>query len=191
MLAGWREDKENTKTADQLLDEYIKLYNDAISQRPSDMHVGVHLCRGNFVGSRHFSEGGYDKIATKLFNDLDVNTYYLEYDTPRSGGFEPLKHLPKNKNVILGLITSKFDTMEDMDEMKGKVYQAADTIAAGNNDTQKEALKRLGVSPQCGFASHSSGNAISRDGLRMKYGLESLELEHRGLEFFTFKNTHM
>ena len=111
------------------------------------------------------------KIATKLFNDLDVNTYYLEYDTPRSGGFEPLKHLPKNKNVILGLITSKFDTMEDMDEMKGKVYQAADTIAAGNNDTQKEALKRLGVSPQCGFASHSSGNAISRDGMLSKLTL--------------------
>ena len=64
MLAGWREDKENTKTADQLLDEYIKLYNDAISQRPSDMHVGVHLCRGNFVGSRHFSEGGYDKVTS-------------------------------------------------------------------------------------------------------------------------------
>ena len=111
------------------------------------------------------------KVATKLFHDLDVNTYYLEYDTPRCGGFEPLKHLPKNKNVILGLITSKFDTMEDMNEMKGKVYQAADTIATGNNDSQKEALKRLGVSPQCGFASHSSGNAINRDGMLAKLKL--------------------
>ena len=79
MLAGWKEDKENTKTADQLLDEYIQLYNDCISKRPADMHVGVHLCRGNFVGSRHFSEGGYDRIATKLFKHLNVDTYYLVY----------------------------------------------------------------------------------------------------------------
>ncbi|MCJ1254935.1 hypothetical protein MMC24_002751 [Lignoscripta atroalba] len=171
MLAGWKEDKSNTKSADELLDEYVKLYNDCISKRPADMHVGVHLCRGNFVGSRHFSEGGYDRIATKLFQQLNVDTYYLEYDTPRAGGFEPLKYLPKEKNVILGVITSKFPEMEDLEEMKKRVFQAADFVAEGNNETQKEALQRLGVSPQCGFASHSSGNAVVRDDMIAKLKL--------------------
>jgi methionine synthase II (cobalamin-independent) len=77
MLKGF---KENSEDATALLDSYIALYNDCLSARPADMHVGVHLCRGNFVGSRHFSEGGYDAIATKLFQDLNVDTYYLEYD---------------------------------------------------------------------------------------------------------------
>ncbi|MCJ1321884.1 hypothetical protein MMC15_007229 [Xylographa vitiligo] len=171
MLAGWQEDKSNTKSAEDLLDDYIKLYNDCISQRPADMHVGVHLCRGNFVGSRHFSEGGYDRIATKLFQHLSVDTYYLEYDTERAGSFEPLKHLPKNKNVILGVITSKFPKMENLEEMKKRVYSAADYVAEGNNETQKEALQRLGVSPQCGFASHSSGNAVARDDMIAKLKL--------------------
>ena len=171
MLAGWAADKLNTKTPDQLLDEYIDLYNGCIAQRPADMHVGVHLCRGNFVGSRHFSEGGYDRIATKLFQKLNVDTYYLEYDTPRAGGFEPLKHLPKHKNVILGVITSKFPEMEDLEEMKKRVYKAADHVAEGNGETQKDALQRLGVSPQCGFASHSSGNAVVRQDMVNKLKL--------------------
>ena len=162
MLKGWAEDKKNTKTADQMLDDYIQLYNDSIAGRPADMHVGVHVCRGNFVGSRHFSEGGYDRIATKLFQKLNVDTYYLEYDTPRAGSFEPLAHLPKNKNVILGVITSKFKDLEDVEQMKKKVYDAADIIARGNGELRTEALQRMGVSPQCGFASHSSGNAVSR-----------------------------
>ncbi len=160
MLAGWEKDPLNTKTADQMLDAYIKLYNDCISKRPTDMHVGLHICRGNFVNSRHFSEGGYDRVAKKMFEDLDMDTYYLEYDTPRSGGFEPLKSLPKHKNVILGVITSKFPELESLDEMKKRVFEAAKFVAEGNNETEKEALQRLGVSPQCGFASHSSGNAV-------------------------------
>ena len=162
MLKRWKEDKENTQSADDLLSQYIQLYNNCVSERPADMHVGVHLCRGNFVKSRHFSEGGYDRIAVKLFQHLDVNTYYLEYDTPRAGGFEPLKYVPKNKNVILGLVTSKFPELEDIDEMRKKVFQAANLIAEGNSQTQKEALQRLGVSPQCGFASHASGNSVVR-----------------------------
>ena len=162
MLEGWRADKSNNITTDELLDEYIKLYNDCISKRPSDMHVGIHLCRGNFIGSRHFSEGGYDRVATKLFQHLNFNTYYLEYDTPRAGGFEPLKHLPKGKNVILGVITSKFPGLEDIEDMKKKVFQAADFIAEGNGESRNDALQRVGVSPQCGFASHSSGNAVEK-----------------------------
>ena len=171
MLEGWKKDKLNTKSTDELLDEYIEMYNECIAKRPADMHAGVHLCRGNFVNSRHFSEGGYDRIAKKLFQSLNVDTYYLEYDTPRAGGFEPLKEVPKHKNVIVGVITSKFPKLEDLDEMKARVLKAADYIAEGNGQTQKEALERMGVSPQCGFASHSSGNAVVRDDMIAKLKL--------------------
>ncbi|KAL8789270.1 MAG: hypothetical protein Q9195_006916 [Heterodermia aff. obscurata] len=129
---------------------------------------------GNFAKSRHFSEGGYDRIAKKLFRDLDVDTYYLEYDTPRAGGFAPLKHLPSNRNVILGIITSKFPKMENPDQLTSRVFEAADIIAKGGGDTQEEALNRIGVSPQCGFASHSGGNA-----LEMKDMLNKLRLVRR------------
>ena len=171
MLEGWKKDPLNSKTTDQALDEYIGFYNDCLSNRPADMHVGVHLCRGNFVNSRHFSEGGYDRVAKKLFQNLHVDTYYLEYDTPRAGGFEPLKSLPKNKNVILGVITSKFPEMEDIEEMKKRVYEAADFVAEGNSESREEALMRLGVSPQCGFASHSAGNAVQRQDMINKLTL--------------------
>jgi methionine synthase II (cobalamin-independent) len=168
MLAGFKNDGESS---DDLFDAYIKLYNDCLSERPSDMHIGVHLCRGNFVGGRHFSEGGYDAIATKLFHNLNVDTYYLEYDTPRAGGFEPLKELPQGKSVILGLVTSKFPKLEDIEEMKKKVHQAADLISQGTGETKEEALNRLGVSPQCGFASHSDGNNMNHDSMVTKLKL--------------------
>ena len=135
------------------------------------MHVGVHLCRGNFVNSGHFSEGGYDRIAEKLFRALEVDTYYLEYDTPSAGGFEPLRFLPKNKTAILGVITSKFPELEDREIMRERVYKAADIVAEGNGESRHEALERLGVSPQCGFASHSSGNAVNRDDMIAKLKL--------------------
>ncbi|KAJ5648355.1 hypothetical protein N7490_004727 [Penicillium lividum] len=170
-LKGFKEDPLNIQTADELFDKYIKLYNDCLIGLPEDMHVGVHLCRGNFVGSRHFSEGGYDRIAIKLFQELNVHTYYLEYDTERAGGFEPLKHLPTHKNVILGVVTSKFATMEDKEEMKTRVINAAKMIAEGNNITLDAALNQVGVSPQCGFASHREGNAIDWDGMMNKLQL--------------------
>ncbi|KAL2222616.1 methionine synthase, vitamin-B12 independent [Thermoascus aurantiacus ATCC 26904] len=171
MIAGWNADPLNKYSVDDLLDKYIKLYNDCLAKRPADMHVGVHLCRGNFVNSRHFSEGGYDRIAVKLFKELNVDTYYLEYDTPRAGGFEPLRELPKHKNVILGVVTSKFPQLEDKEEMKKRIFAAAEFIAQGNNETVEESLKRVGVSPQCGFASHSSGNAIDHDSMIAKLKL--------------------
>ncbi|EEA27214.1 hypothetical protein TMatcc_004506 [Talaromyces marneffei ATCC 18224] len=171
MIEGWNADSLNKGTTEDLLDKYIKLYNDCNAKRPADFHVGVHLCRGNFHNSRHFSEGGYDRIAIKLFKELDVDTYYLEYDTPRAGGFEPLKELPVTKNVILGVVTSKFDTMEDKEEMKKRIIDAAEFIAKGNNISVQEALKQCGVSPQCGFASHHGGNAISREGMLKKLKL--------------------
>ena len=171
MIAGWKADPLNAYATDVLLEKYIRLYNDCISDAPADMHIGVHLCRGNFVNSRHFSEGGYDRIATKLFQQLNVHTYYLEYDTPRAGGFEPLEHLPRNKNVILGVITSKFPEMEDLGEMRGRVMQAVEYMRKGTGESEEEALNRVGVSPQCGFASHSSGNAVKREDMMAKLKL--------------------
>ena len=102
---------------------------------------------------------------------MNVSTYYLEYDTPRAGGFEPLKHLPKDKNVILGVITSKFPKLEDKEEMKKRVYSAADMVSEGTGVSQKEALNQLGVSPQCGFASHSGGNLLGMDDMWKKLEL--------------------
>lgn len=168
MLAGFKADGEDF---DALLDSYIKLYNDCVSSRPADMHLGIHLCRGNFANSRHFSEGGYDRIATKLFNNIDADTYFLEYDTERAGNFEPLKELPAHKNVVLGVITSKFPQLEDIEETRNRVFQAADIIAKGAGQTREEALKRLGVSPQCGFASHHLGNAVTHDDMVAKLKL--------------------
>lgn len=100
-----------------------------------------------------------------------MHTYYLEYDTPRAGGFEPLRHLPKNKNVILGVITSKFPEMEELSQMEGRVREAAGWVGKDTGESEGEALHRMGVSPQCGFASHSSGNAVTRDDMVNKLKL--------------------
>ena len=134
--------------------------------RPADARFA-----GNFMGSRHFSEGGYDRIAVKLFQALNVSTYYLEYDTPRAGTFEPLLHLPKHKNVILGVITSKFPELEDKEKMKERVFSAADIVAKGAGQSREQALERLGVSPQCGFASHEEGNLLGWEDMRNKLKL--------------------
>ena len=153
-----------------MLDKYVKLYNSCISTCPDDMHFGVHICRGNF-GSHHFTEGGYDRIATKLFREFNVYTYYLEYDTARCGGFKPLQYLPKNKNVIMGVITSKFPKMEDPGEMEARVREAIKCMCKGTGESEREALQRVGVSPQCGFASHSNGNAMKTTDMRAKLKL--------------------
>jgi methionine synthase II (cobalamin-independent) len=171
MLKGWEEDKTNTRTAEETLDSYIKCYNDSIAAHTQKMHFGLHICRGNFMGSRHFSEGGYDRIATKLFQTLNVSTYYLEYDTDRAGGFEPLLQLPSHKNVIVGVITSKFPELEDKEKMKERLYAAAEVIAKGAGQTKEQALKRMGVSPQCGFASHEEGNLLGWEDMEKKLAL--------------------
>ena len=170
MLEGWAKDKENFLTADEQLDAYIKFYN-ACLKVPEDFHMGIHLCRGNYMGSKHFSEGAYDRIATKLFNDLNVSTYYLEYDTERAGGFEPLKHLPKNKNVVLGVVTSKFPELENKKDMVERVYKAAEFVAQGSGQTREQALNQLSVSPQCGFASHAEGNSLQHEDMKKKLQL--------------------
>ncbi|KAI9663236.1 MAG: hypothetical protein M1821_008284 [Bathelium mastoideum] len=168
MLEGWKADPDNFQTADEQFSAYMRFYN-ACFARPHDLHLGIHLCRGNYLGSRHFSEGAYDRIATTLFRELNVSTFYLEYDTPRAGGFEPLRFLPREKNVVLGVVTSKFAPLEDKREMVERVYKAADFIAQGEDTkTREEALKRLSVSPQCGFASHAEGNALGYEDMRKK-----------------------
>ena len=167
MLEGWKKDPENFQTADEQFAAYMKFYN-ACFERPADMHLGIHLCRGNYLGSKHFSEGAYDAIAKTMFTSLNVNTFYLEYDTPRAGGFEPLKDLPLDKNVVLGVVTSKFPKLEDKSEMVDRVMKAAEFVASGGGGTKEDALKRLSVSPQCGFASHAEGNALERDDMKAK-----------------------
>ncbi|KAI1373171.1 UROD/MetE-like protein [Hypoxylon crocopeplum] len=168
---GWEEDNDNIGTSEDLLDAYIKLYNDFIEKLPTDLHTGIHLCRGNFIGGRHFSEGAYDIIAKKLFENLKVNTFYLEYDTERAGGFEPLQYLPKDKNVVVGVISTKLPQLEDKETMKERIYKAADFVAEGSSQTREEALKRICVSPQCGFSTHESGYPLSVDDEKKKLSL--------------------
>lgn len=168
---GWEEDKDNIGTVDDLLDSYIGLYNDCISKCPSDMHTGIHLCRGNFIGGRHFAEGAYDIIAKTLFQNLNVNTFYLEYDTERAGGFGPLKFLPKNKNVVIGAVSTKLPKLEDKEAVKQRIYSAADFVAEGSGQTREEALKRISLSPQCGFSTHESGYPLSLEDEKAKLSL--------------------
>ncbi|KAK3356792.1 hypothetical protein B0T25DRAFT_139698 [Lasiosphaeria hispida] len=168
---GWAEDADNIGTVDDLLDAYISLYNDSISKLPADFHTGVHLCRGNFIGGRFFAEGAYDIIAQKLFTELKVNTFYLEYDTERAGGFEPLKFLPKDKYVVIGAISTKLRDLEDKEEIKQRIYKAAEFVAAGSGQTREEALKRIAISPQCGFSTHESGYPLTEEDEKKKLGL--------------------
>ncbi|KAJ5407412.1 hypothetical protein N7465_008696 [Penicillium sp. CMV-2018d] len=168
---GWEDDPDNEGSVEDLLDAYIKLYNDSLVGLPADMHTGIHLCRGNFIGGRHFSEGSYDIIAKKLFENLDVDTFYLEYDTERAGGFEPLRFLPKNKNVVVGVISTKLRELEDKEAMKERIYSAADFVAEGSGETREEALKRVCISPQCGFSTHESGYPLLVEHQKKKLSL--------------------
>lgn len=135
------------------------------------MHIGIHICRGNFISSRDFSEGGYDNIAKLLFEKLNVHTFYLEYDTPRAGSFEPLQHLPTNKSVVLGVVSTKFPALEDEQVLIQRVKDAAHWMAKGTGETEEKALQRCSVSPQCGFASHMDGNPVRHEDMINKLRL--------------------
>lgn len=157
-----------------LLETYIRAYNSCLEGRPADLNVGLHLCRGNFKDGKHFSEGGYDRIAAKLFKEINVDCYYLEYDTERAGTFEPLRLLPPNKVVVLGMISSKFPQLEDKQHIIARVHAAAEEIANGEiKRSKEEALNQICISPQCGFASHSEGNLIDDEAMRRKLSLVS------------------
>jgi len=143
---------------DELLDLYIWAHNQCLAGKPDDLHVGLHLCRGNMAGSTHIMSGSYERIARKMFAELTYDTYYLEYDSDRAGDFEPLRHLPVGKNVVLGVVSTKSPDMEDIDELVGRVNAAASVIARGQGRSITEVIDTsLGVSPQCGFSSMSAG----------------------------------
>lgn len=131
---------------------YARIINDAIRDRPGDMTVCVHLCRGNFRSS-WAAEGGYEPVAEVLFNELAVDGYFLEYDDPRSGDFAPLRHVPKGKRVVLGLVTTKLGEMENPADVKRRIDEAAGYLA----------LDQMALSPQCGFSSTVHGNDIAFD----------------------------
>jgi 5-methyltetrahydropteroyltriglutamate--homocysteine methyltransferase len=132
---------------------YAKLLNDTIRDRPRDMTVCMHLCRGNFAGA-WVAEGGYGPIAELLFNQVDVDGYFLEYDSARAGGFEPLRFLPKGKVAVLGLVTTKSGKLESKDELKRRIDEAS----------KHAPLEQLALSPQCGFSSGIGGNTMNIDG---------------------------
>jgi 5-methyltetrahydropteroyltriglutamate--homocysteine methyltransferase len=131
---------------------YARIINDSIRDKPDDMVVAVHLCRGNFRSS-WAAEGGYEPVAETLFNELKVDGYFLEYDDPRSGDFAPLRHVPKGKTVVLGLVTTKLADMESADDVKRRIDEAAKFMP----------LDQMALSPQCGFSSTVHGNDIAME----------------------------
>lgn len=155
------------------LDLHIKAHDDVVRDLPSDLNIGLHICRGNYKGGVHIASGGYEDIAAKLFNQTAYQTFYLEFDSPRSGDFGPLKHLPEGKSVVLGVVTTKFVEMEDLAELKKQVLAAADVIAEARGTTRQQALDSLAVSPQCGFSSDHSGAGV---GMTVQAQWKKLEL---------------
>jgi len=144
---------------DELVLRYAQLINDSVREAPDDMTVCVHMCRGNHAGG-WFAEGGYDPVAVS-FREIDVDGFFLEYDTPRAGSFAPLAHLGKGKVAVLGLVTTKSPKLESKDELKRRIDQAAEYVP----------LEYLALSPQCGFASTIEGNPLTQDDQKRKLQL--------------------
>ena len=131
---------------------YADMINHAIKDRPKDLTITMHLCRGNFR-STFVASGGYEPVAELLFNGIDSDGYFMEWDTDRAGGFEPLRFLPKDKMVVLGLVTSKTGALEDKKDVERRIDEAAKFAP----------LDQLCLSPQCGFASTEEGNVLAED----------------------------
>jgi 5-methyltetrahydropteroyltriglutamate--homocysteine methyltransferase len=145
--------RERGLNADRLQQDYARVINMALEGKPADMVITTHVCRGNFR-STWISEGGYEPVAETLLAKLNYDGYFLEYDTARAGGFEPLRFLPKgNKIVVLGLVTTKTGTLEKRDDVKRRIEEAA----------QFAPFDQLCLSPQCGFASTEEGNVLAED----------------------------
>ena len=137
---------------DHIHEQYIRHINDALSDRPADLTVTTHMCRGNNQ-SMWAAEGGYEHVAEALFGELNVDGYFMEYDDERSGGFEPLRFVPKGKQVVLGLVTTKRGELEDADMLKRRIEQASAYVD----------IDQLCLSPQCGFSSTEEGNRLTID----------------------------
>jgi 5-methyltetrahydropteroyltriglutamate--homocysteine methyltransferase len=129
---------------------YIRHINEALADRPAGMAVTTHMCRGNFRSS-WVAEGGYDFVAEALFNQLEVDGFFMEWDDARSGGFEPLRFVPKGKVVVLGLVTTKRGELESKDDLKRRIEEASQYVD----------VDQLCLSPQCGFSSTEEGNAVT------------------------------
>jgi 5-methyltetrahydropteroyltriglutamate--homocysteine methyltransferase len=144
--------RERGDDPDKLLHVYADLVNAACAGRTPGMTISMHLCRGNFR-STWMAQGGYERVADILFNGMNVDAYFMEYDTERAGGFEPLRLLPRDKKVVLGLVTTKSGALEAKDAVRRRIDEAAKYVP----------LERLCLSPQCGFASTHHGNALTEE----------------------------
>jgi 5-methyltetrahydropteroyltriglutamate--homocysteine methyltransferase len=145
---------------DKLVDLYIEAINQAVKDRPKGVSIGVHVCRGNYKGM-YLSEGGYDSVAEKFFGRTPVDHFLLEFDTPRAGGFAPLRFIPKGKGVVLGLVSSKTPQLEQVETLKRRTEEASKYVDASS----------LAISPQCGFASTMGGNPVTEADERAKLQL--------------------
>lgn len=154
--------------ADALVEAYIDAINDAIRDAPKDMLIGIHMCRGNFKG-HYLSKGGYLSVAERFFQRTNCTHFLLEYDTDRAGDFEPLRHVPKSKGVVIGIMSTKTAQLESVEYLKRRTHEAAQCID----------LDRLSIGPQCGFASTVAGNPLTEAEQRAK--LERLVVAARAI----------
>src|SRR5690606_19045525 len=141
------------KNINEIVASRVRAINGAVSEKPEDLIVTMHICRGNFQ-STYFAEGGYDPISDTIFAELDIDGLFLEYDDERSGDFEPLASFKReNQKVVLGLLTSKFADLEDPEYIKKRIKEASQYIP----------LENLAISPQCGFSSTEEGNLLTEE----------------------------
>ena len=152
--------KARGETPETLFSQYAEVLNRILASVPKDMKVGMHTCRGNNRG-KWMAEGGYELISEMIFNSVNIETYFMEYDTSRAGDFSPLLHLPSGKTVVLGLVSTKTPVPEDPVQLKSRIEEAAGYIP----------LDQLCISPQCGFASNFMGNPLTIDDERAKLQL--------------------
>jgi 5-methyltetrahydropteroyltriglutamate--homocysteine methyltransferase len=145
--------KERGMNTATIIDDYTRVINDSIKDKPADMVITTHVCRGNFR-STWISSGGYEPVAEKMLGACNYDGYFLEYDSERAGGFEPLRFLPKGKKIaVVGVITSKSGTLESKDTVKRRIDEASKFAP----------LEQLALSPQCGFASTEEGNVLTEE----------------------------
>ena len=144
----------------ELAHRYAQFINRVVAQKPAGMTLAMHLCRGNFK-STHAASGNYEPVAEALLKEMNIDAYFMEYDDARSGDFKPLRYLGKGKTVVLGLVTTKFGTMENKDDLKRRIDEAA----------QYAPMEQLALSPQCGFSSTVHGNDIAVEAQRAKLRL--------------------
>lgn len=152
--------KARGEDASELVDAYVDAINRALAGRPAGMAVAMHLCRGNYKG-KWMAAGGYEAVAERVFGGAAVDALFLEFDSARAGDFSPLRHVPADKRVVLGIVSSKTPALESEDDLKRRIDEAARYVP----------LERLGLSPQCGFASTVAGNPVTEDDEKRKLAL--------------------